>query len=493
MVTSNQLGKITNAQFEELQTQITQVILKNKIQEILQKGELHENWENFWKDTSTIDTIESLSIIQRTQPKPSDYYQLQLALSTKLRQNLILENPEIETLNLQTPQNQNNPNPNINNQQNLPPIIVINPSLQSNLDPIVYAPITKLEKFTGKEDDVQVWLNNIEKTILEFLQYFSNNNSINCLTSIFTTIKQRETEAVTTYLGHFYRNLCQIQAIQADYFTVPQILNQFICSLHSSILQCVHPLYSADLQATVTNARDFEAAKLEANYVQAVNLVINESSELDSKLKQFSNSINQKLEGYLQETCSCYNCGKQDHIKASCQISNSKPLLKSRSLSITLHSNSTATNLPNPSLSNSSTSYLPATVTTMVVHQLILSSFNHAIESHPRNLKNEYNQNQSSQNYLSLLVTPKDVSTNNNLKISLKQMINNNILLATVTNNKSLAAIFFFKIKKPTKTPLFSGAILNMKLITAIYTNVKIDEQAIKLILNSGSTGSIIT
>ncbi|KAG9301091.1 hypothetical protein G9A89_012474 [Geosiphon pyriformis] len=42
MVTSNQLGKITNAQFEKLQTQITQVILKNKIQEILQERELHE-------------------------------------------------------------------------------------------------------------------------------------------------------------------------------------------------------------------------------------------------------------------------------------------------------------------------------------------------------------------------------------------------------------------------------------------------------------------
>ncbi|KAG9284832.1 hypothetical protein G9A89_003755 [Geosiphon pyriformis] len=42
MVTSNQLRKITNAQFEEVQTQITQVILENKIQEILQEGELHE-------------------------------------------------------------------------------------------------------------------------------------------------------------------------------------------------------------------------------------------------------------------------------------------------------------------------------------------------------------------------------------------------------------------------------------------------------------------
>ncbi|KAG9291456.1 hypothetical protein G9A89_021875 [Geosiphon pyriformis] len=42
MVTSNQLGKITNTQFKELQTQITQVILENKIQKILQEKELNE-------------------------------------------------------------------------------------------------------------------------------------------------------------------------------------------------------------------------------------------------------------------------------------------------------------------------------------------------------------------------------------------------------------------------------------------------------------------
>ncbi|KAG9293301.1 hypothetical protein G9A89_007547 [Geosiphon pyriformis] len=41
-VTNNQLGKITNAQFKELRTQITQVILNNKIQKILQEGESNE-------------------------------------------------------------------------------------------------------------------------------------------------------------------------------------------------------------------------------------------------------------------------------------------------------------------------------------------------------------------------------------------------------------------------------------------------------------------
>ncbi|KAG9287559.1 hypothetical protein G9A89_019620 [Geosiphon pyriformis] len=42
MVTNNQLRKITNTQFEELQTQITQVILENEIQEILQERKLTE-------------------------------------------------------------------------------------------------------------------------------------------------------------------------------------------------------------------------------------------------------------------------------------------------------------------------------------------------------------------------------------------------------------------------------------------------------------------
>ncbi|KAG9289050.1 hypothetical protein G9A89_015599 [Geosiphon pyriformis] len=129
---------------------------------------------------------------------------------------------------------------------------------QPNLDPIVYAPIAKLKKFTSEEDNAQIWLNDIEKNNVRalqaisyflqdttdlwyqslvikpqtfqefkvaFLGYFSNNNSINCLANTFTTIKQRENEAVTTYLGCFYRNLYQIQAIQADYFTAPQILN----------------------------------------------------------------------------------------------------------------------------------------------------------------------------------------------------------------------------------------------------------------------------
>ncbi|KAG9302677.1 hypothetical protein G9A89_007381 [Geosiphon pyriformis] len=301
---------------------------------------------------------------------------------------------------------------------------------------MAYTPITKIEKFTSKKDDIQH--SKPSHTSFRIPQ-------IHDIKAWPTNLKisTQETEAVTTYLGYFYRNLHQIQAINTNYFIIAQILIQFI-----------YGLCSTNLQATVTQARDFEAAKLKTNHIQTVNLVMNRSFELDSKLKQFT------------------------------------------------------TNLPNPNLLNSSTSYLPTTATlsgnqrlrivqqnwksVMVVYQLISSSFNYALRSHLRNLGNMYNQNLSSQNYLSLLVIPEDVSTNN-LETSSKQMINNNISPAIITDDKLLAAIFPFEIKRPTKTPLFSKVALDTKTITAMYTDTKINRQVIKLILNSGSAGSIIT
>ncbi|KAG9303484.1 hypothetical protein G9A89_018380 [Geosiphon pyriformis] len=247
----------------------------------------------------------------------------------------ITENWEVETLNFQTQQNpdlenseiktpnhqrQNNPNSELINQQNLPPVIVISqppinfiaeliqqplqlppqqpvqqqllqqPPQPPNLNPMAYAPIAKLDNFTGKEDNAQDTANLWYQSLInkpqdfndfkaKFLRYFSNNNSINCLVNAFTTMKQGETEA---------------------------ILNQFICGLHSSILQHVRPLHLGTLQNAVTHARDFESAESEANHTQAVNLIINGSSELDSKLEKFSESINKRLERYLADNHAIY-------------------------------------------------------------------------------------------------------------------------------------------------------------------------------------------
>ncbi|KAG9293757.1 hypothetical protein G9A89_019094 [Geosiphon pyriformis] len=68
-ITSNQLRKITNPQFEELQTQITQ---KDTTARLNLATTLKKKLGKLLENISTIDTIESLSIIQRIQPKPSD-------------------------------------------------------------------------------------------------------------------------------------------------------------------------------------------------------------------------------------------------------------------------------------------------------------------------------------------------------------------------------------------------------------------------------------
>ncbi|KAG9292676.1 hypothetical protein G9A89_008262 [Geosiphon pyriformis] len=62
-----------------------------------------------------------------------------------------------------------------------------------------------------------------------------------------------------------------------------------------------------------------------------------------------------------------------------------------------------------------------------------------------------------------------------------------------ITNNKLLAAIFLFELEAPSITPLFSGAAFEEKPITTMYTDAKVDGHFIKLILDSGSAGSIIT
>ncbi|KAG9302021.1 hypothetical protein G9A89_021065 [Geosiphon pyriformis] len=486
----------------------------------------------------------------------------------------IQQNPDLENSEIKTPnhQKQNNPNSELSNQQNLSPIIVIsqspiNPIAESiqqplqlppqqpvqqqlfqqppqppNLDPMAYAPITKLDNFTGEEDDAQVWLNDVEKAIAangwndaramqaipyflkdttnswyqslinkpqdfnafkaEFLRYFSNNNSINRLVNTFTIMKQGKTEAVTTYLGHFHQNLHQIQAIDANYFTAPQILNQFIRGLCSSILQHVHPLYPGTLQDAVTCTRDFESTESEANHAQAINLVMNGSSELDSKLEKFSKSINKRLEGYLvdnyaiyQSLQQCNNQGNSNYAQNQPRPSSSTNQQWQQEMCICHYCVYQAPIYqPQPQVIyqqlQSQIIYQPQQIQTlpqslppngtqrprmtqqswrsaMVVHQLISHSSQQSSGLRQWNLGTSQTQNPNSQNYLSLLVTPEDALTNNPT-FAQKQPLTSNIPFATITENKFLAAIFPFEFKKTAATPLFSGAALEAKPITTI-------------------------
>ncbi|KAG9286836.1 hypothetical protein G9A89_012386 [Geosiphon pyriformis] len=313
----------------------------------------------------------------------------------------------------------------------------------------------------------------------KFLRYFCDNNSINCLASIFTTIKQGDTEVVITYLGHFYRNL--------------------------SILQQVCSMHPVDFPTTMTHVRDFEAAKLEASHVQAVNLVINGSSDLDSKLKQFSDNINQKLEGYLANNYVIYQPPQQ--------FSDSESPIQLRTISKRLPAYDATTNL---SANNISTANLSAAATnnlsTTATSHLSAAAFSNLLTPTSSNAtpKLSYNdvRKPEIQNHPKLEIS-------NGCLLTDPQFIRPAIGIslaefryqfhpkpefpelfkspAIVTNDESLAAIFPFELEEVTLVPLFSRAALKEKPITAMYTNTKVDGHSIKLIFDSGSAGSIIT
>ncbi|KAG9302800.1 hypothetical protein G9A89_009577 [Geosiphon pyriformis] len=92
---------------------------------------------------------------------------------------------------------------------------------------------------------------------------------------------------------------------------------------------------------------------------------------------------------------------------------------------------------------------------------------------------------EANHNYLSLLITPEN-ATSNKSEANQKPPTNN-ILPATIIENKLLTAIFPFEFEEPVEMPLFSGAALESKLITVMYTDAKVNGQHIKLILDSGS------
>ncbi|KAG9299240.1 hypothetical protein G9A89_013888 [Geosiphon pyriformis] len=127
----------------------------------------------------------------------------------------------------------------------------------------------------------------------------------------------------------------------------------------------------------------------------------------------------------------------------------------------------------------------------IVVHQPIPSSLNPLSGSHTRNLDISRVQNPNSQHYLSLLVTPEN-TTSNNTEFN-QHVPTNTIPPAIISSDKSLAAIFSFKLKENAPILLFSRATLEKKPITAMYTDVRVDGHLIKLILDSRSAGSIIT
>ncbi|KAG9300880.1 hypothetical protein G9A89_015336 [Geosiphon pyriformis] len=209
--------------------------------------------------------------------------------------------------------------------------------------------IARLTDFSGEEEETDMYTLETKPTsFAEFknalLEYFSDPNTIIQLQNKFNTIKQNTGETVTQYLARFNQICHQIKAIEQEYYTNPQVLNQFIRRLKSSILGRVHPVHPNSLPEAITLARALKLAEKEANHSQMVNMVIekNKTETLEKRVTQLGKELSKKIESYLilDPRKNTYQppqrCSQEKPVHAN-TMPISHHVLKSRSLPATAH------------------------------------------------------------------------------------------------------------------------------------------------------------
>ncbi|KAG9284583.1 hypothetical protein G9A89_004625 [Geosiphon pyriformis] len=337
---------------------------------------------------------------------------------------------------------------------------------------MAYQNIAKLEKFSGEEDNAYSWITDTEKAItanswnddhtIQALPFFLTGTANSCI------IKQKDHKAVTTYLGQFNQILHQILAIERNYYTAVQVLNQFIKELWSSILRSIRPRHPTSLQDAVILARDFKSAEQKANHTQAVNLAINGTSDIDTKITQLSEKLTQKIKGFLAGTTGTYqppqwrknNNNSRYPQQQNCQ--QQQQLWRS-------------------DLCNYYYCQKPGHIAHDCRRKIM-----------DQNQGNLYQQPRYQQNMSFDKSTPVERGDIEQISQPSKQT-KSNIPPATITEDITLAAIFPFDIDNLNTHSLFSGAAINQnKPIMALYTNARVGGIDIKLILDSGSASSII-
>ncbi|KAG9286085.1 hypothetical protein G9A89_022762 [Geosiphon pyriformis] len=285
------------------------------------------------------------------------------------------------------------------------------------------------------------------------LEYFSNPNAVIQLQNEFNTIKQNTT-------------------IEQGYYIDPQVLNQFIRGLKSSILGKVCPAHPNSLPEAVTLARALESAEKKANHSQMVNMVMEENKTetlekrlpyLKSEKKYIPTTLKMQPKSQT-EMCTCHFCKHVGHLISQCQTQMMQEA----------HENNY---YAPPQMPRNQYTSIPCQYLTMYQNQgayqqqPMIANLNWHSETQNQPINNDsrnINRTKNSSNKLSQTILP-----------------------AVATEDCSLAAIFLFELKE--NEAMFSRAALDKKCpITAMYTEATVNNTSIKLILDSESAGSIV-
>ncbi|KAG9294203.1 hypothetical protein G9A89_021562 [Geosiphon pyriformis] len=340
-----------------------------------------------------------------------------------------------------------------------------------------------------------------------FLEQFTNNNTSITLQNCFCNIKQEPPESVMTYIRKFNKLLRQICQLETnDYYSDAQILDQFIAGLKDKLIKKVYPHASEDLNSVIQHAKKYEMAMKEANCTKLVNLAIRETSsaaeekidQLTKKVKNyFTNQQQQQPQRYQppqrrnqnnfasssnNQPQNCHYCGISGHWKRDCrklqQDQQNKTCLTANltALSTTTHTTLLST--------CSKIDYIKSIHTTKLI---------------PIRTTNWFSKIPLNQDPTTITLNPNfhHTALSEDRTVAQQQNPSHNhtiILPARIAENANLSDIFFFEFEANESPFLLSNAAANkQKAITVMYTEAEVEGKAIRLILDNGSTGSIIT
>ncbi|KAG9288710.1 hypothetical protein G9A89_004329 [Geosiphon pyriformis] len=294
-----------------------------------------------------------------------------------------------------------------------------------------------------------------------FLEQFTDNNTSITLCNCFRNIKQEPSESVITYIGKFnklLRWICQLET--NDYYSDAQILDQFIAGLKDKLIKKVHPHAPEDLNSVIQHAKRYKMAMKETNHTKLVNLAIGEtSSAAEKKIDQ----LTKKVENYfINQQQQRYQPPQRQNQNNFAPLSNNQPQ------NCHYYCRKLQRDQQNRARPTTNPTAIPTTT-----HTTLSSTYS----------KTDYTKSI----YTTKLIPSKQQPNYYHTQPSYLTMLEEQDFHHTALSEDRAAAQ---QQQNPSHNHI---TIPPQKAITAIYTEAEVEGKPIRLILNSGSAGSIIT
>ncbi|KAG9303094.1 hypothetical protein G9A89_005052 [Geosiphon pyriformis] len=345
-----------------------------------------------------------------------------------------------------------------------------------------------------------------------FLEQFTDNNTSITLQNWFQNIKQEPSELVITYYKKFnklFRRICQLETNK--YYSNAQILDQFIAGLKDKLIKKVHPHAPEDLVTAIQQAKNYEMAMEKANRTKLVNLAIRKtSSAAEKKIDQLTKKVenyftNQQQQQQPQkyqlpqrqnqnnftslsnnQPQNCHYCGNPGHWKKNCRKLQQDQ--QNRSNQCYPPPQQSYYQLPLPAYYPPRLQYQTNPIAILTTTHTTLSSACLKIDS-TKSVHTTKPIPKEQDFCHTVLSEGRAAAQQQNPSYTLTT-----ISPARIAENTNLSDIFPFEFEANELPFLLSNVAANgQKAITAMYTKVEAEEKPIRLILDSGSTRSIIT